>query len=125
MKDLCGVALENEDVYMNTTFEEFTNQVVVKGRGGGAEEKDVEFDKVSVVVFFCSLWFWIREHTYMCYIGYNGGSSLQIELNANNRDLVFPHQLFINGEFVDSTGSDQFHTINPTTEKVIIYYPYH
>ena len=54
VKDICGVALENEDVYMNTTFEDFTNQVVVKGRGGGAEEKDVEFDKVSVVVFWMS-----------------------------------------------------------------------
>ena len=66
MKDICGVALENEDVYMNTTFEDFTNQVVVKGRGGGAEEKDVEFDKVSVVVF------WMSVRMYMCYTGYGG-----------------------------------------------------
>jgi formyltetrahydrofolate dehydrogenase len=91
VKDLCGVSLENEEVYMNTSFEDFTNLVILKGRGAGGGQEEVVFNKV--------------------------------ELNANNRDLVFPHQLFINGEFVDSTGTDKFHTINPTTEEALCDVP--
>lgn len=34
-------------------------------------------------------------------------------------DLKFPHQLFINNEFVNSSSGKTFKTINPTDESVI------
>ena len=45
--------------------------------------------------------------------------SSQIEMNVNNMDIKFPHQLFINNEFVDATGGDTYKTINPNDESVI------
>ena len=33
-------------------------------------------------------------------------------------DLVFPRQLFINGQFVESVSGDTMPTVNPTTEEV-------
>ena len=47
VKQSCSVSLENEDVYMNTGFEDFTNCVVKRGRG--IEDKEpFEFDAVSL-----------------------------------------------------------------------------
>lgn len=40
-------------------------------------------------------------------------------MRANNMDLEFPNQLFINNEFVDATNNGTFQTINPATEEVI------
>ena len=34
-------------------------------------------------------------------------------------DVTLPHQLFIDGNFVDSQSGQVFKTINPTTEEVI------
>jgi formyltetrahydrofolate dehydrogenase len=42
-----------------------------------------------------------------------------IRMHVNNMDLEFPHQLFINNEFVDSSDGNTFDTINPTDESVI------
>ena len=42
-----------------------------------------------------------------------------IKLTANKLDLEFPHQLFINGQFVDATGGKVLKSINPTTEELI------
>lgn len=42
-----------------------------------------------------------------------------VELRANNMDLRFPKQLFINGEFVNSVSGNTFETINPADESVI------
>ena len=50
VKEKTGVALENDDVYMSTTFESFINTVVLKSRGGDAVE--LEYDAVSV----CDVW---------------------------------------------------------------------
>ena len=41
-----GVELENDEVYMNTTFESFINTVVLKSRG--ADSVELEYDAVSV-----------------------------------------------------------------------------
>ena len=49
VKDLCGVSLENEEVYMNTSFEDFTNLVILKGRGAGGGQEEVVFNKVVLV----------------------------------------------------------------------------
>lgn len=45
IKDKTGVALENDDVYMSTTFGDFMHTLVTRSRGGGAVE--LEYDAVS------------------------------------------------------------------------------
>lgn len=37
-----------------------------------------------------------------------------MEKNINNMTIKMPHQLFINGEFVDAEGGKTYKTINPT-----------
>lgn len=39
-------------------------------------------------------------------------------MNINNMTIRMPHQLFINGEFVDAEGGKTYKTINPTTAQV-------
>ncbi len=39
---------------------------------------------------------------------------LQVEKNINNMTIKMPHQLFINGEFVDAEAGKTYKTINPT-----------
>ncbi|XP_078001442.1 mitochondrial 10-formyltetrahydrofolate dehydrogenase-like isoform X2 [Glandiceps talaboti] len=86
VKQKCnGIELQNEDVYMATTLEDFTQLVVRKGRGEG----DAEFTYDAV------------------------------EMDVNNMKLKFPHQIFINNEFVDAIDGNTFNTINPNDESVI------
>uniref|UniRef100_A0A673AXA7 10-formyltetrahydrofolate dehydrogenase n=1 Tax=Sphaeramia orbicularis TaxID=375764 RepID=A0A673AXA7_9TELE len=73
--------LQNEDVYMNTTFQDFIQMCVRKLRG--------EDDEEELVVDYVSK-------------------------NINNMTIKMPHQLFINGEFVDAEGGKTYQTINPT-----------
>ena len=40
-------------------------------------------------------------------------------MEVNNMSIKFPHQLFINNQFVDASDGGTFNTINPTTEEVI------
>lgn len=40
-------------------------------------------------------------------------------MRVNNMDISFPHQLFINNEFMDSESGNTFKTINPHDESVI------
>uniref|UniRef100_A0A8C4HC29 10-formyltetrahydrofolate dehydrogenase n=1 Tax=Dicentrarchus labrax TaxID=13489 RepID=A0A8C4HC29_DICLA len=76
-----GCQLQNEDVYMNTTFQDFIQMCVRKLRGEDGEEE--------LVVDY-------------------------VEKNINNMTIKMPHQLFINGEFVDADGGKTYKTINPT-----------
>uniref|UniRef100_A0A667WSA2 10-formyltetrahydrofolate dehydrogenase n=1 Tax=Myripristis murdjan TaxID=586833 RepID=A0A667WSA2_9TELE len=73
--------LQNEDVYMNTSFQDFIQMCVRKLRG--------EDDEEELVVDY-------------------------VEKNINNMTVKMPHQLFINGEFVDAEGGKTYKTINPT-----------
>ncbi|XP_036386610.1 cytosolic 10-formyltetrahydrofolate dehydrogenase [Megalops cyprinoides] len=73
--------LQNEDVYMATTFQEFIQMCVRKLRGEDGEEE--------LVVDY-------------------------VERNVNNMTIRMPHQLFINGEFVDAEGGKTYKTINPS-----------
>ena len=41
-------------------------------------------------------------------------------MRVNNMDISFPHQLFIDNEFVDSSSGNKFNTINPNDESVSI-----
>ncbi|XP_076870245.1 cytosolic 10-formyltetrahydrofolate dehydrogenase [Brachyhypopomus gauderio] len=75
------VQLQNEDVYMATTFQEFIQMCVRKMRGEDAEEE--------LVVDY-------------------------VEMSVNNMTVHMPHQLFINGEFVDAEGGKSYKSINPT-----------
>lgn len=42
----------------------------------------------------------------------------QVEKKINNMTVKMPHQLFINGEFVDAEGGQTYKTINPTDGSV-------
>ncbi|KAK1158510.1 cytosolic 10-formyltetrahydrofolate dehydrogenase-like [Acipenser oxyrinchus oxyrinchus] len=75
-----GLQLQNEDVYMATTFQEFIQMLVRKLRGEDEEEEMV--------------------------IDY-------ADRNVNNMTVRMPHQLFINGQFVDAEGGKTYQTINP------------
>jgi len=86
-KEKADVALENEDVYMATTFTEFVQTVVKHMRGGGASKTEVTFDAVT--------------------------------LEANKMTLTFPHQLFIDGQFVNCSDGKVLHSINPATGEEI------
>uniref|UniRef100_A0A8C7Y5T2 10-formyltetrahydrofolate dehydrogenase n=1 Tax=Oryzias sinensis TaxID=183150 RepID=A0A8C7Y5T2_9TELE len=72
--------LQNEDIYMNTTFQDFIQMCVRKLRG--------EDDEEELIVDY-------------------------VEKNINNMTVKMPHQLFINGEFVDAEGGKTYKTINP------------
>ncbi|XP_063628857.1 cytosolic 10-formyltetrahydrofolate dehydrogenase [Cydia splendana] len=49
VKDLAKIELQNEDIYMNTTFEDFFNMAVAKGRGGSAA-KEVVYEGLELDV---------------------------------------------------------------------------
>lgn len=51
VREKCNdIRLQNEDVYMNTTFEDFLNCVIRRGRG--IEDKEpFEFDAVSCFLY--------------------------------------------------------------------------
>uniref|UniRef100_A0A672N9I1 10-formyltetrahydrofolate dehydrogenase n=1 Tax=Sinocyclocheilus grahami TaxID=75366 RepID=A0A672N9I1_SINGR len=78
--------LQNEDVYMATSFEEFIQMCVRKLRG---EDEEEEFT-----------------------VDY-------VEKKLNNMTIRIPHQLFINGEFVDAEEGKTYKTINPTDGQAI------
>ena len=40
-------------------------------------------------------------------------------MHVNDMDITFPHQLFINGQFVDSFSKRTYETIDPSNEKPI------
>lgn len=42
----------------------------------------------------------------------------QVEKSINNMSVKMPHQLFIDGEFVDAEGGKTYKTINPTDGSV-------
>lgn len=44
----------------------------------------------------------------------------QVQMRVNNMDLSFPHQCFIDNEFVDSSDGRTFETINPSDESVSV-----
>ena len=49
VKDIANLELQNEDVYMNTTFEEFYTMAILKTRGGSAS-KEVVYEGVELKV---------------------------------------------------------------------------
>ncbi|XP_072437855.1 cytosolic 10-formyltetrahydrofolate dehydrogenase-like [Chiloscyllium punctatum] len=81
-----GVQLQNEDVYMATTFGDLTQTLVKKLRG--------EDDEEELLIDY-------------------------VELNINNLTLRMPHQVFIDGQFVDAEGGKCYNSINPTDGSVI------
>uniref|UniRef100_A0A2L2Y5B9 10-formyltetrahydrofolate dehydrogenase n=2 Tax=Parasteatoda tepidariorum TaxID=114398 RepID=A0A2L2Y5B9_PARTP len=48
LKEKCGISLENEDVYIATTFQEFTRAAILKQRGGSGTK--LEFTAVKMHV---------------------------------------------------------------------------
>jgi formyltetrahydrofolate dehydrogenase len=86
IKEKLKITVQNEDLFMATTFKEFSDAVVLKWRG--------KTSKTDV------------QHS-------------SIKLYVNNMDVSFPHQLFINGGFVDSECGAVLDSVNPTDESVI------
>ncbi|TRY66700.1 hypothetical protein DNTS_011628, partial [Danionella cerebrum] len=78
--------LQNEDVYLASTFQEFVQTCVKKLRG---EDEGEEFN-----------------------VDY-------VEKDLNRMTIRIPHQLFINGEFVNAEGGKTYKTINPTDGEAI------
>lgn len=85
VREACDIDITNDDVFMNTRYEDFVQMVITNSRGGGSV--DFEYDACT--------------------------------LHANNRELKFPNQLFINGEFKDAIDGKTYDTINPNDESVI------
>ncbi|XP_069499494.1 cytosolic 10-formyltetrahydrofolate dehydrogenase isoform X2 [Ambystoma mexicanum] len=76
-----GLQLQNEDVYMATTFGEFIQMLVRRLRGeDGKEELLIDY----------------------------------VERNINTMTIRMPHQLFVNGQFLNAEGDKTYETINPT-----------
>jgi len=84
-------------------FEDFVQTVVAISRGGGSVQ--FEYDAVSNTC--------LPQESLVQYL-----SCLQCTLHANNREMKFPNQLFINGEFKDAADGKTYDTINPTDESV-------
>ncbi|PWA20014.1 hypothetical protein CCH79_00016081 [Gambusia affinis] len=90
VKQKCaGVQLQNEDVYMATTFHDFIQMFVRKLRGEDQEEELV-VDYVSLTA--------TRE--------------------VNNMMVNMPYQCFIDGKFEDAENGKSYDTINPTDGSV-------
>ena len=87
VKDKAGVAITNEDIFLNTTFGDFIRAVITSRRDGGSGQKKLEFDAIKVKV--------------------------------NKMDLSFPHQLYINGEFVNASGNKKLKLYNPHNSSLI------
>ena len=68
-----GVTMENEDVFLNTTFGDFMTAVILltrSGGGGGGAKREIDYDAVAI--------------------------------HANKMNLKFPRQLYIDGEVRNS-----------------------
>ncbi|KAL5515301.1 hypothetical protein EMCRGX_G000452 [Ephydatia muelleri] len=81
-----SVTMVNDEVYMNSRFEDFVRIVVLKNRGAFGSN-GIEYDTVTI--------------------------------SANSRVIKVPHQMLINGRFVDSVEGKTYETVNPTTEEPI------
>ena len=46
VREVAGVEMENDDVYMNSMFSEFVKQLVLTSRGG--QDTELEYDAVSL-----------------------------------------------------------------------------
>ncbi|PSN58464.1 Cytosolic 10-formyltetrahydrofolate dehydrogenase [Blattella germanica] len=86
IRDKMKLTIQHEDIFMATSFKEFSDAVVLKSRGAGSGKT--------------------KEHS-------------AIVMHVNNMEISFPHQLFINGEFVDSESGAVLETLDPNDESVI------
>ena len=90
VKEKAGVTMENEDVFLNTTFGDFMTAVILltrSGGGSGGAKREIDYDAVTV--------------------------------HANKMNLKFPRQLYIDGEFVNATSGKVLKTVNPHDESLI------
>ena len=70
-----GVTMENEDVFLNTTFGDFMTAVILltrSGGGSGGAKREIDYDSVTI--------------------------------HANKMNLKFPRQLYIDGEVRNNNG---------------------
>uniref|UniRef100_A0A8D3E7Q4 10-formyltetrahydrofolate dehydrogenase n=2 Tax=Scophthalmus maximus TaxID=52904 RepID=A0A8D3E7Q4_SCOMX len=96
VKQKCeGVQLQNEDVYMASTFQDFIQMFVRKLRGEDQEEELVVDSYENKMIINIAT----KE--------------------VNNMTVKMPHQCFINGKFEDAENGKTYETINPTDGSVI------
>lgn len=98
---------------MNTTFQDFIQMCVRKLRGEDDEEElIVDYVSATSMSKLC-----VTERHRMNNISTNDlclSLIPQVEKKINNMTIKMPHQLFINGEFVDAEAGNTYKTINPT-----------
>ncbi|XP_055353393.1 mitochondrial 10-formyltetrahydrofolate dehydrogenase-like [Paramacrobiotus metropolitanus] len=85
LKHTTDVALQNDDVYMNPTFDSFVSCAVLKSRDSGSST--FEFNHVKI--------------------------------QANKMELIIPHELFINNQFVPSVSGKTDPVICPADETTL------
>lgn len=83
---------------------------MLKGRGAyGANA--IEYDTVSAI--------WGKRGRYRSGDEHEPAFiNPQVTIAANSRVIKVPHQMLINGRFVDSLEGKTYETVNPTTEEV-------
>jgi formyltetrahydrofolate dehydrogenase len=82
-----GVNITNDEVYMNTRFEDLITHVIMTSRGEGMGVASFDYEGVT--------------------------------FEANKRTIKCPRQLFIDGEFIDSSNKQTLDIVNPTDETVL------
>lgn len=50
VSEVCEIELDNEDVYMNTTFEDFSKVVILRSRGEGLGSSNLIFDPIRIKI---------------------------------------------------------------------------
>lgn len=109
VKDRTGLAMRNEDVFMNTSLKDFVNSFFVVRRY-----------RIRSIKKLFSCEFFLHFSTFA-----RGGAAKEelafdaVRMHANKMDLTFPRQLYIDGRFVDGSSGKRLKLFNPNDESLI------
>ena len=133
-----GIQITAEEVYMAPTFLEFHNMVILRYTPQPILRQiriRISFRPRCLLLLLDASWKFTLERASVFAIrsclkdwltfssGRHGAEAAKFEFDAitmtvNNMTIRFPHQLFINNQFVDSVSGKTFKTVNPSTEEV-------
>ena len=86
VKDIAKLELQNEDIYMNTTFEEFYTIAITKLRGGTAT-KEITYDGVEIEVNKMKIKFPTQLFINGEFVNSDSGKSLNI-VNPTDESVI-------------------------------------
>lgn len=86
IKDIANLELQNEDVYMNTTFEDFYNMAVLKSRGGSGN-KEMVYDGIEMDVNKMKIKFPTQLFINGEFVNSDSGKTLTI-VNPTNESVI-------------------------------------